>query len=337
MTGEAVEYLFVGGLRQDYCITHDGRVYLGVLGGNAVYAAVGARVWGCPVGIVGRVGSNFPVAWLEGLERAGIDARGVRVLDEPLNTCTFYAYHDAETRVDTNPALHFLRIGHPLPKELIDYHSSTEGQDQRDRFAPAAVRPTDLPDHNASARAAHLAPADLMTHLTVPGRLRESGVRLITMDPSVRYMVPDHGRDLPVMLHRVDAFLPSRAEAEAYFRPRTPGVWEMAEAFASMGCRFVVLKRGAQGQCLWDAEARRRWIVPAYPAQVRDVTGAGDAFCGGFLAGLDRTGEAREACLWGSVSASLVVEGSGALYALPAMPGLARARLEALRPAVTQA
>jgi len=41
------------------------------------------------------------------------------------------------------------------------------------------------------------------------------------------------------------------------------------------------------------------------------------------------------AVLHGNVSASLVIEGSGPFYALEALPGLAQARLEALRDAVS--
>jgi sugar/nucleoside kinase (ribokinase family) len=65
-----------------------------------------------------------------------------------------------------------------------------------------------------------------------------------------------------------------------------------------------------------------------------DPTGAGDAFCGGFLAGYRRTYDPLEAVLFGNISASLVVEGTGPFYALDALPGLAQARLDALRQSV---
>jgi hypothetical protein len=49
------------------------------------------------------------------------------------------------------------------------------------------------------------------------------------------------------------------------------------------------------------------------------------------LVGLVQTGDPVEAALRGTVSASLVIEGVGALYALASTPGLSVARLEALR------
>jgi ribokinase len=49
---------------------------------------------------------------------------------------------------------------------------------------------------------------------------------------------------------------------------------------------------------------------------VVDVTGAGDSFGGGFAVGLRQTGDPLRAVLMGTVSASFVVEGWGALYGL---------------------
>ena len=149
-------------------------------------------------------------------------------------------------------------------------------------------------------------------------------------------MKPGFQDDLPVILHGLDVFLPSESEARAFFCPAEPDRWEMAEAFGSMGSRFVVIKCGANGQYIWDKDGHRKWHVPAYPVKVKDVTGAGDTYCGGFLVGLDQTCDIVEAALRGAVSASIAVEGFGPLYTLETMPGLAHARLEVLRPAVRE-
>ncbi len=77
--------------------------------------------------------------------------------------------------------------------------------------------------------------------------------------------------------------------------------------------------------------APQRIHTPAYPSRVAPLPGAGDAFCGGFLVGLSETGDVLEAGLRGSVSASLAIEGVGALSAMGAAPGLPQARLEALQ------
>jgi ribokinase len=130
------------------------------------------------------------------------------------------------------------------------------------------------------------------------------------------------------------AFLPNEEEIRSLFHGRSTDLWEMMEALAGYGCEFVVVKRGERGQLLFDRATKSRWEISAYPARVTDPTGAGDAFCGGFLAGYRQTYDPLQAVLHGSVSASLVVEGSGPFFALDALPGLAQARLEALREGV---
>lgn len=325
------KYLFVGGLREDYCITAGQRLISGALGGNAVYSAVGARVWAEDIGILSRVGNNFPLAWLKRLEDSGIDTSWVHVLDEPQQSITFYVYISPEERVDTNPLMHFARIKKSMPKELIGYKNSTIGQDSREEYFPLTVRPSDLGELSFAPTGVHMAPAEFLTHSTLPYSLRKNGAQFITLDPSVRYMNPDFRNDIPKLMKGVDAFLPSEMEAESYFAPRSPGIWEMAERFGAMGCSYIVLKLGASGQAVFDVTTGQKWEIPAYPAKIRDVTGAGDAFCGGFLVGLVETGNPLEAALMGSVSASLTVEGTGALFSLGRTPGLANSRLEALR------
>jgi sugar/nucleoside kinase (ribokinase family) len=336
MESGTIDYIFIGGLRTDYCITHDGQTQLGVMGGNAVYAATAAKLWSASVAIISRVGSNYPKEWILSLQDAGICTDGIYVLEAPQDTRTFYAYLSEEERVDVNPAAHFLRIGQPLPKELLDYRSSVEHQDAKDSFDPLTIRPSDISSFAYHARAAHLSPAHFLTHATVPVTLREHRIPLVTLDPSLRYMESGNEDDLRVILHGLDAFLPSIAEARIFFRPAEPDIWEMAETFGSMGSRFVVIKCGSDGQFIWDRDEGHRWHVPAYPVQVKDVTGAGDAYCGGFTVGLDQTNDIVEAALRGTVSASIAVEGVGPFYTLESLLGLAEARLEALKPAVRE-
>jgi ribokinase len=110
----------------------------------------------------------------------------------------------------------------------------------------------------------------------------------------------------------------------------------MMEEIGSYGCEMVVIKRGEQGQLLYDTAGKARYEVPAYPARLYNPTGAGDAFCGGFLAGYRKTFDPVQAVLHGNVASSLVVEGSGPFYALDALPGLADSRLDFLEQSVRE-
>jgi ribokinase len=303
------------------------------MGGNAIYAAVGARLWYDTVGVVARVGSNYPTEWLERVAARGLDTRGVLVAPHPLDTRTFYAYQSLEERDDTQPERHYARLGLPLPSGLVGYATSTEGQDHRDQMSPLGLRADEVTPAYLPAEGFHLSPFDFGVHYALPGWLHAHGVRLVTCDPSVRYMRPECAADVETLLKHVDAFLPSEMETRAYFAAPLPDLWQAAEAFAACGPSCVVLKLGARGQLVYEAGPRRRWHVPAYPAAVIDVTGAGDAYCGAFLVGLAQTGDPLEAALRGCVSASFVVEGLGALYALDHAGGR-QSRLEHMRQAV---
>jgi len=326
-----IEFAIVGGLREDYCITAGGEIHLRQPGGNALYAAAGARLWSEHIGLVSRVGSNYPSEWLADMDARGLDLRGVKVLPTPEDTRTFYAYLALEERVDTDPAVHFARVGQSMPPELENYITSTEGQEERARFGPLAVRPSEILQSYFHAQGFHLAPYDFVVHNTLPVYLRRHGVQYVTCDPSVRYMQPAFADGVKQLVHGLDAFLPSEMEARAFFPEPLTDLWQAAEAFGAMGVKVVVLKLSAHGQYVYETDSKRKWHIPAYPAKVVDVTGAGDAYCGGFLVGLAQTHDPVEAALRGSVSASIVIEGSGALYAFGASPRLAHARLDALR------
>jgi ribokinase len=329
-------YAVVGGLREDYFITPAGEIHLRKIGGNAVYAAVGARIWTEPVGLVARVGSNYPAEWLAVMAARGIDTQGVVRTPAPLDTRTFYAYLSLEERDDTHPEHHFARLGHPLPAALEGYASSTEGQADRDTLSPLGIEPSDFPNAYCRATGVHLAPFDFGVHYRLPAWLRQQGVQCITCDPSVRYMLPHGSGDVAAMLPHLDAFLPSEMETRAFFAEPLADLWQAAEAFGAMGARAVVLKLGGRGQFVYDTASGRRWHVPAYPGQVIDVTGAGDAYCGGFMVGLAETGDPLEAALRGCVSAAYVIAGLGALFALDWPLTDREARLRRLRPLIKE-
>ena len=110
------------------------------------------------------------------------------------------------------------------------------------------------------------------------------------------------------------AFLPSRQEFDVIRGDR--GAADTAWALARSDVRCVVVKDGHCGVDVYDALARSIYHIAAYDVDVVDPPGAGDAFCGGFMVGLGETGDVREAALRGVVSASLVIEGVGAMHML---------------------
>ena len=301
-----------------------------------LYAAAGLAVWepAPPPGLIARVGKDYPQLWLDDFQKRGFDTRGVHVLPEDVDLRLFYAYTDRSTRVYDNPVAHFARLGLPFPKALFGYQAKTGLIDSRMRLSQTAPREADFLPEYLDATAAHLCPIDYLSHSLLPTILRQAGFTMVTLDPSAGYMNPFLRDYVPSLLTGLTAFLPSEEDLRSLFQGRTADLWEMAEALASYGCEIIVIKRGERGQLLYDRSNHARWEILPYPAKVVDVTGAGDAFCGGFLAGFRRTYDPLLAVLHGNISASFTIEGFDPLYAKDALAGLATARLEAVRQSV---
>ena len=79
----------------------------------------------------------------------------------------------------------------------------------------------------------------------------------------------------------------------------------------SAGVPIAGVKLGAAGALIDDGSRSGPAAVPTLSVDAVDPTGAGDAFCGGFLAGLVSTGNALCATLCGTVAASFAVQSYG--------------------------
>lgn len=335
MIGEPVFCGVIGQLRLDYYVTSGGAAHEEILGGGALYAATGAAVWdGVQPYIIAAVPPGFPESSLHQLREQGIGTRYLLPASEG-EPNIFFAYDRDGYRHSDSPTKHYLRTGQPLPKSLL---AKLEPGSARVRGSEPGslppLHPDRLPPDIDRLRGVHIAASTLTEELILAPRLRELGVDFISLDPPTAYMTSDHLDDQCTAIHGLDAFIPSETQCIQLFRSDSLEPMEMAEKIVRAGCRIAIIKRGRHGQVMLDSDSGDRWIIPAYPTSARDITGAGHAFCGGFLAGMLIAGDPLEACLMGNVSASFVIEGSGLEHALGAMPGLARARLDRLRSSV---
>jgi len=329
-------FIIAGHLHRDYLLPWQGHPLMDVPGGNLLYAATGLGVWASGAGLLARVGEDYPSDWLHGFEKRGWDTRGIHIMAEALDLRFFRAALENQAVQLNNPVAHFARLGMPFPKSLLGYQPPAESDDDRQSSHPASPRPNDIPPDYLNAHAVHLCPMDYVTVSRLTSAFRQVSVTTLTLDPSAAYMASKTIDDVSILLQGLTAFLPSEEEIRALFWGRTDDLWQMAEALGKFGCEFIIIKRGAHGQMLYDSVSKKRWEIPAYPAHLMDVTGAGDSFCGGFLAGYQKTYDPLRGVLYGSISASLTIEGSGAFHALDTLPGLAQARLDSLAGIVRQ-
>jgi ribokinase len=294
-------FLTLGHLLVEDTILPDGTLLAGRLGGDCLYAAIGARVWSDDVSVVTRVGRDFPPELLEEMGGAG--------------------YTDGLIPCDHATIRLWVKWG----VEATGRFTFREGVGTYDDFTPL---PDEIPEEAAAGvEAVHIAPVPFEPMESLL-RWARGRARVVTVDPHYEHVggnVDEWARVLPL----VDAFLPSRQEAIDLL-----GSWSgpeaAARAFAELGARVVCVKLGPEGAFAFRADDASSALIGSAVRDPVDPTGCGDAFAGGFLVGWTDTGDLRTALAYGSVSASFAAEGYGAVHALRVDRDEARRRLAGL-------
>lgn len=114
----------------------------------------------------------------------------------------------------------------------------------------------------------------------------------------------------PAMEH-IDYFLPSYEEAEQL--SGKTDIEEAADVFLEMGPHTVVIKNGKEGCFVKSKLTGEKHHVPTYTKiKAVDTTGAGDAFCAGFLAALSKDKPILECAKFANAVGTHCVMASGA-------------------------
>lgn len=319
----APDFVVCGNLTIDDVVTADGAVAADQCGGNGLFAALGMWLWQESVGLVAGAGTNYPRAWLEQLAHAGIDTAGVYDVPEAHALRSRVFYREDGSRTDRLADVTLSETAAAVIDQSSDFSAMGSAEHRRawPLYSPSPAR---VPDGWSTAAGYHLSPGPHEQVTALAASLRASSPQaVITIDwPWWNAAEDDFAHEL---LAAASAVLPG---AEELARWPVAGTAEQTEAALTSLSPVVVVKRGSQGSDVYDHGARTH--VPVRATDVVDPTGAGDAFCGGFVVGLARTGDPVEAAKYGSVSASYVIEAFGALDVLSVDRGLVPERLEEL-------
>jgi cytidine kinase len=281
--------LIAFGILLDDIVTWRGDVQMSVLGGGGAQTAWAMAVAapdGVGAGLVGGVHDTTDDAVFAPLHAAGVDLAGVRRSATP-TARAWQLFEADETRTQV------WRVPPPVLREQL--------------------RRTwdDLPPPYRAAQHFHWgihpeAPdLDFARHLTDMGKR----VSLEAFRAPSAPLTPDA---LAALMASCAVF--SAGLAEAQTMAGTDDLDATLVRFAAAGCRILTLRMGRAGSLAVDFARGERVHVPAYPTQVIDSTGAGNAWCGAFLARLDEG--IAIAASHAAVAASYMVEQVG----IPAAP-----------------
>jgi len=248
------------------------------LGGSSIYFSMAASFFG-PVRFVGVVGSDCPFDLNEVFAGRGVDLAGLEIRQ---NSKTFrwagtYA-KNMDDRTTDNMELNVL------------------GE------APPAV-----PDAFADSKFVFLANTMPKLQHELLAQIREPA--FVAAD-TMNCWIDDYGDDLKSLLKKIDCLVINEDEARQLADEHN--LIKAGQIILDMGLSVVVIKKGESGSFVCSAEGEK-FLLPAYPAdQVKDPTGAGDSFAGGFMGHLAQAGKTdfatlKKAIAYGTVTASFTI------------------------------
>ena len=275
-TATAPPVLVVGSIALDTVQTPFGAVSE-ALGGAAVYSGVAASFF-APVRLVGVVGDDFPRAHLAALQERGIALAGVEVArGRTFRWSGYYEY-------DMNQA-------HTVSTQLNVFEN----------FRPR------LPEAYRDSRYVFLANIDPDLQLAV---LDQVSAPTLSAADTMNFWIERKRDRLLEVLRRVDVILLNEGEARQLCG--TPSLATAGRMLLEMGPKIAVIKKGEHGVMMCAHGCR--FAAPSYPLEeVKDPTGAGDSFAGGFVGYLAYTDDPteenmRKAVVCGSALASFAVQ-----------------------------
>src|SRR5262245_21408765 len=285
------DVIVVGNLTVDDVVHPNGETTMASPGGNTIYAATGALIWGLSVGVVARVGTDFPVAALDRLRDAGLDTGGLRPIDGPtVRNWVIYEHDGHRSWVYRTPRERSLQVA-PGPEDI-----PAGWTDQKQDRAPVV----------------HVAAMPLEAAAGIVGHLRAEGRRaIVTLDTHEAW--PAGRDDVLALARRVDVFVPSHGELAAMLGYDDPE--RACRELQAGGVPAVVVKCGEKGAVVSTPGGPPVRIAPPNVA-VLDATGAGDTFCGGLAAGLAAGESLVVAAQQGAATAGAALGASGSLRLL---------------------
>jgi len=223
-----------------------------MLGGSAVHFALAASFFS-DVGVVGPVGDDFGDEHLELLRARGID---VGDLERVAGGETFFWRGHYE---------YDMNLAHTDDTQLNVFGEFEPKLSDRSREADVLFLANIQPDLQRRVRA------------------QCAGAKLAALD-SMNLWIDTERQALTHAIHEVDCLIINDAEIRQL--TDQPNLARAAKAVMELGPRIVVAKQGEYGAALFTPTSF--FAIPGFPLEdVRDPTGAGDSFAGGFLGYLD--------------------------------------------------
>lgn len=278
-----VDYITFSNLIIDDIVFPDGRTFMNTLGGAGFHALIGMRVWNASLGYAAAVGYDLDEAHRATLNRFGVDLRGLVLRNGYRTARAWQVFEPDERRIEV-------------------FRTSLED------FERFKIVKEDLPEVYRQARGFHLQWGTLAELEDLILSLRDTNPGLVLVLEPTTENIAESPAEFRRVLPHLTLFSPDWDEAELITGHAKTG--EIFDTLFEWGVPLVALRMGERGS-LVKKNTGEGWRLPAVPASIVDVTGAGNSFCGGFLTGLGDGLTPLEAALRATVSASFALQQFG--------------------------
>ncbi len=294
-------FIAIGSIIIDDIVLPSGRTMMATLGGGMTHAAMGMRVWTGQVRPVASVGNDFPPdQWAQ--MAALFDMHGILHRDW-VTTRAWQLFEE-------------------------DGHRTEVFRTPMDLFFAANPRAEEVPLDLLNAEGVYLQGGNADDVYPWMERLRKAGSRLILWEPWERFTIPENWQAYQDLARLADVVSPNLEEARVLTGKTDP--LDIIRCLVQ-SAPLVALRMGAQGSLVAQKGGPVYQVSTVPVPQIVDVTGAGNAYCGGLIVGLAATGGLVEAARYAAVSASMALGQFGAVYPLAGVHEQAAQRLELAR------
>jgi len=279
--------LILGNLTIDDVVLPDGKTIMGSLGGNSIHVATGVFVNGVTPITIARIGEDFPREALEKFESAGLTTEFMIPMDGPtVRNWVIYEWDGSRTWLYRTEKTRSSEVS-PEPRDITE--AALEG-----------------------VCVAHIAAMPLSNAERLVQRLRQIAPNIPIVLDTHEDWIDGYQDRLLSLARKVNYFLPSKEELVVLMNTGDLNV--AMDKISNYGLENVIVKAGALGAYLLTETGNRH--IQAVKTDVRDTTGAGDAFCGGFTAGTALNLPVYDCVVMGCETAGKAIQRSGSLRLL---------------------
>ena len=254
-----------------------------IVGGAATYISLSASNFVKPIKIVSVVGEDFDMDMLANMKNRGIEQEGLQIKKGEKTFFWKGKYHEDLNTRDT--LITELNV-------LVDFKA-------------------DVPESYQDCSYLMLGNLDPNVQLSVLNQLKNRP-KLVVLD-TMNFWMEIALDKLKEVISKVDVLTIN--DEEARLLSGEYSLSAAAKKIFDMGVKTLIIKKGEHGALLLQGD--KKFYAPAMPLDVvKDPTGAGDTFAGGFIGHLAKTNDLsfenmKKALVYGSTMASFCVEEFG--------------------------